>query len=389
MDGLTRAAATAAVAGLLGASGLLALMEAHAAEACLVIQAESEPHARASTLRWIEVGSGAVQRVSEPGYRLNALGYAAGQDLVYAVADGLAHGAHAVTIDGDGRTQDLGPIVRAGHRHPSWSPVTGATAGAIGGNSWYLLRNGTLYTVDLTPGERYLRVIRTVFLRPITLGIDVDDFAYHNGLLYGVSTTSRGKGAVVTLDPVSGRVAEAGGGRFPVAGTYGAVVLGRDGAFYATANRIGGRSVLYRLDRSGQLTEVRSAAPLSSSDAAGCLGAAEVPKPPAPPPPAPPRMDPPAPPAGPSVTPTPTSVTTPPANSPSAAAPQIPRVIRPTQAPAPDLPRPTRSQSPRERKAVAEAAQDDRTAVKRRWILTALILVLGGGAAARAVRRHR
>lgn len=384
---MTRAAATVAVAGLLGASGLLAPMAAHAAEACLVVQAESGPPTKTSTLYWIDVGPGAVQRVSEPGYRLNALGYAAGQDLVYAVADGLGHGAHAVTIDRGGQARDLGPIVRAGHRHPGWSPVTGATAGSIGGNSWYLLRNGTLYTVDLTPGERYLRVIRTVFLRPITLANDVDDFAYHNGLLYGVSTTWRGKGAVVTIDPVSGRVSEVDGARFPPADTYGAVVLGRDGALYATANRIGGRSVLYRLDRDGRVTEVRSAGPLSSSDAAGCLTVSGAPEPPAPPaPPAPPRPDPPAPP--------PTSVPTPsPAPTagplPGVVAPSVPQTDRPAPTSRPAVPKPTRPQSPRDRRVEAVAEDDERTAKKRRWGLTALILILGGGAAAHAVRRHR
>ncbi|MFD6068975.1 DUF6923 family protein [Amycolatopsis lurida] len=395
VDRVTRSAATVAVAGLVGASALLAPMAAHAAESCLVVQAETGSHGK-SKLRWLDAGSGATSRVTEPGYRLNALGYSATRNLVFGVAEGVSRGAHAVTIDRDGKTQDLGPITRAGNRLPLWSPVAGVTAGAIGGNSWYLLRNGTLYTVDLSPGERYLRVIGTVFLRPITLAHDVNDFAYHNGLLYGVSTTWRGKGAVITIDPVSGKVREAEDARFPPADVYGSVVLGRDGALYATANRIGGRSVLYRLDRSGQVTVVRSGPPLAGSDAAGCLTAPEPPKP-EPPKPEPPK---PTPTPTPSPTPSPSPSSTPspsPSSSPSPSPTPSPTPSSPASTPAPKVvpppapvPKPSRSAAPRERKE--EAAETDslaRTKEKRRWGLTALVLILGGGAAAAAVRRGR
>ncbi|MFE6611748.1 DUF6923 family protein [Amycolatopsis sp. NPDC057786] len=397
VDRVTRTAATVAVAGLVGASALLAPMAARAAEPCLVVQAETGSHGK-SKLRWLDAGSGTTSRVTEPGYRLNALGYSATRNLVFGVAEGLGRGAHAVTIDRDGKTQDLGPITRAGNRLPVWSPVAGVTAGAIGGNSWYLLRNGTLYTVDLSSGERYLRVIRTVFLRPITLAHDVNDFAYHNGLLYGVSTTWRGKGAVITIDPASGKVREAEDARFPPADVYGSVVLGRDGALYAMANRIGGRSVLYRLDRGGQVTVVRSGPPLAGSDAAGCLTAPEPPKPEPPQPtptpaPTPPRT------STPSSTPSPSPSSTPSPSSPSSpsSSPSPTPSSSPAPAPAPQavpppasVPKPSRTAAPRERKE--EAAETDslaRTKEKRRWGLTALVLIVGGGAAAGAVRRGR
>ncbi|MER7861214.1 serine protease [Amycolatopsis japonica] len=402
VDGVTRAAATVAVAGLVGASALLAPMAARAAESCLVVQAETGSYGK-SKLRWLDVGSGTTSRVTEPGYRLNALGYSATRDLVFGVAEGLSRGAHAVTIDRAGKTRDLGPITRAGNRLPLWSPVAGVTAGAIGGDSWYLLRNGTLYTVDLTPGERYLRVIKTVFLRPITLAHDVNDFAYHNGLLYGVSTTWRGKGAVITIDPETGKVREAEDARFPPADVYGSVVLGRDGALYATANRIGGRSVLYRLDRSGQVTVVLSGPPLAGSDAAGCLTAPE----PEPPKPEPPKPEPPKPTPAPTPSPTSAPPSTSPSPSPSPSPTPTPSssptpTPSPSSSPAPtsapqvmpqppvSQPRPSRSAAPRERKQVAaEVDAHARTKEKRRWGLTALVLILGGGAAAGAVRRAR
>ncbi|MFJ8915151.1 DUF6923 family protein [Amycolatopsis sp. NPDC102389] len=401
VDRVTRAAATVAVTGLVGASAFLAPMAARAAESCLVVRAETGSYGP-SKLRWLDVGSGTTSRVTDPGYRLNALGYSATRDLVFGVAEGLSKGTHAVTIDRAGKTQDLGPITRAGNRLPVWSPVAGVTAGAIGGNSWYLLRNGTLYTVDLTPGERYLRVIRTVFLRPITLAHDVNDFAYHNGLLYGVSTTWRGKGAVITIDPESGKVREAEDARFPPADVYGSVVLGRDGALYATANRIGGRSVLYRLDRSGQVTVVLSGPPLAGSDAAGCLTAPEPPKP-EPPKPEPPKPTPtPTPSPTPTPTPTPTSPSPSPSSSPGPTPSPSPSPTPSSSSPAPtsaprvmpqppvSLPKPSRSAAPRERKEeAAEVDSHARTKEKRRWGLTALVLILGGGAAAGAVRRAR
>ncbi|UMP01217.1 DUF6923 family protein [Amycolatopsis sp. EV170708-02-1] len=395
VDRVTRAAATVGVAGLVGASSFLAPMAARAAESCLVVRAETGSYGN-SKLRWLDAGSGATSRVTEPGYRLNALGYSAKRDLVFGVAEGLGRGAHAVTIDRDGKTRDLGPITRAGNRLPVWSPVAGVTAGAIGGDSWYLLRNGTLYTVDLSPGERYLRVISTVFLRPITLAHDVNDFAYHNGLLYGVSTTWRGKGAVITIDPESGKVREAEDARFPPADVYGSVVLGRDGALYATANRIGGRSVLYRLDRSGQVTVVLSGPPLAGSDAAGCLTAPEPPKP-EPPKPEPPKPEPPKPTPTPTVSPTSTPPSPSPSSSPSPTPTSSPSSSSPapTSAPqvAPQPPvsarKPSRSAAPRERKEAEETDTHARTKEKRRWGLTALVLIIGGGAAAGAVRRGR
>ncbi|MEV6912000.1 serine protease [Amycolatopsis sp. NPDC051071] len=401
METVTRAAATVAVAGLVGASALLAPMAALAAETCLVVQAETGSYGK-SKLRWIDVGSGTTSRVTESGYRLNALGYSATRDLVYGVAEGIGKGAHAVTIARDGRTEDLGPITRAGNRLPVWSPVAGVTAGAIGGNSWYLLRNGTLYTVDLTPGERYLRVIRTVFLRPITRAHDVNDFAYHNGLLYGVATTWRGKGVVVTIDPATGKVFEGDDSRFPPADVYGSVVLARDGSLYATANRIGGRSVLYRLDRAGRVTEVRSGPPLAGSDAAGCLTAPKAPEPPKPEPPKPTPTPTPTPsrtptpsptptptPTSPSPTPSPTPTPTP-TPTPSPSPTSAPAVVPPRVTPTPTVPKPTRKVAPTQvRESAAEIDPHKRTKEKRRWGLTALILILGGGAAAGAVRRAR
>ncbi|GHG10238.1 MULTISPECIES: DUF6923 family protein [Amycolatopsis] len=417
----------AAVSALLAASGWLTPPAAHLAVArppggCTILQAENERTGAPTTLRRLSLPGGVTQRVSQAGYWINAMGYSAAQGVVYGVADGTRagryHGAHAVRIDAAGVVTDLGVIGRAGTPHPVWSPVTGATAGAIDGDRWYVRQGSDLYTVDIDPGDAdYLRVVHRTALRPVSLAVGVDDFAVDpaDGLLYGVSATSHGGSSVVTIDPASGKVAVVPGLRFPEGGAYGSVVLA-SGVLYATANHYGQRSVTFRLPRdgSGPATEVATGPPLVSGDAAGCI--AEAPTPPPPPPPttppeqsSPPPSTPPEqsspPPSTPSRTevppatqaPEPSPLPPPPVEQPVVVppapvpAPTPAPVVTPTPStPAPPPPPPTTPRA-RPEKPAEPVVRDTgrRTEEKRRWGLTALLLVLGGGAAVAHVRRHR
>ncbi|MFF1606668.1 DUF6923 family protein [Amycolatopsis sp. NPDC058278] len=401
----------AAVSALLAASGWLAppvsrLAVAREPAGCTVLQAENERSGAPTTLRLLSLPGGVTRRVSQAGYWINAMGYSAAQGVVYGVADGTRagryHGAHAVRIDAAGVVTDLGVIGRAGAREPVWSPVTGATAGAIDGDRWYVRQGSDLYTVDINPaGAEYVRVVHRTSLRPVSLAVGVDDFAFDpaDGLLYGVSATSRGDSSVVTLDPSSGKVAVVPGLRFPDGGAYGSVVLA-PGAIYATANQAGRRSVMFRLPRdgSGQATAVATGPPLVSGDAAGCLSESALRPPTTSPPPTtppgqssepPPRTETPSPEPPPPPPPVEQPVVLPPAPVP---APTPPPVVTPTPAtPAPSPPPPTTRSHARTEKKTEPVAQDTgrRTEEKRRWGLTALILVLGGGAAVGHVRRHR
>ncbi|HET6707214.1 DUF6923 family protein, partial [Amycolatopsis sp.] len=166
---------------------------------CTVLQAENERDGAPTTLRLLTLPGGATQRVTRAGYWINAMGYSAAQGVVYGVADGTRtgryHGAHAVRIDAGGGVTDLGVLGRAGARNPVWSPVTDATAGALDGDRWYVRQGSDLYTVDIDPASRdYGRVVHRTALRPVSLAVGVDDFAFEpaDGLLYGVSATSRG-----------------------------------------------------------------------------------------------------------------------------------------------------------------------------------------------------
>ncbi|MET8854400.1 hypothetical protein [Amycolatopsis sp. NPDC004625] len=407
-----------AVSALLAATGWLAPPSARtpavAPAGCTILQAENVREGAPTTLRLLALPAGTTRRVTQAGYWINAMGYSAAQDVVYGVADGTRagrynDGAHAVRIDAAGTVTDLGVIGRAGARRPVWSLVTGATAGAIDGDRWYVRQGSDLYTVDIDPaGADHLRVVHRTALRPVSLAVYVDDFAFDpaEGLLYGVSATANGDSPVVTLDPATGKVAVVPGLGFPRGGAYGAVVLA-PGAIYATANRAGQRSVTYRLPRdgSGQAVEVASGPPLVSSDAAGCYAEA-VPSPPSssslpsPPPPTSPAPSPPPNPPEPSPTPAPEPpppsqpppveqrVDLPPSPSPA----PTPTVLAPTP-PAPEPPPPapptSRHARPAKKAEVVTSDTGQRTQEKRRWGLTALILVLGGSAAAARARRHR
>jgi hypothetical protein len=361
-----------------------------------VVQAQNTRTDRPSALSRVDLPSGATTSLGTPGYWLNAIGYSSAQNLVYGVADGsgtkpFPAGAHVVAIDRDGNTTDLGPVRRAGAGHVPWSVVTGATAGAIHGNTWYIRKNSTLYTVDLTPGNSFLTVLKLTPLRLVSLAAGVDDFDYDpaDGLLYGVSMSSRGSGSVVTINPSNGKVDVVPNLQLPSGESAGSVVIGADRALYVTSNREDNRSVVYRVARDGVVTVVSSGPRLATSDVAGCLSRSAPPPvvprpPPLPPdgpqrPPAvpavPPRIDPPV--SRPLVSPTTTSAPT------------------PTVEPSPDpasastTPKPPKTSKKRAKDAfVAAAERDHHTELKRRWGLTVLILILGASAAAHSLRRR-
>ncbi|MEC3981333.1 DUF6923 family protein, partial [Amycolatopsis sp. H20-H5] len=396
---LAVAGAVTAVAGLIAAAASLGHVRVAGPRAvdgdCAILQVENQRPGEPSTLRRIELPSGRSELAGVAGYWISATAYAPGQDLVYGIADGdrsgrFRGGAHAVTIDpASAEVRDLGPVRLAGSRRPTWSVVTGATAAAMAGNSWYLRKESNLYTVDTDPAsETYLRVLKRTPLRPVSLAIGIDDFAYDpaDGLLYGVSTSSRGGGSVVTVDPATGQVQVVPGLRFPRADAYGAVVLGPDGALYATANRIGRRSVTYRLPRDGSAepAEIASGAPLVSSGAAGCLNTPAPPTPIPTPKPTPSPTPTPTPtptPSGPTPTPTPsptpTPTSTPPEPPPEEPPPSEPLpIVRPTPEPSdapPPPPDPTPAPPPSTAKmavqpqpvVAAPTKPAHRTAVKR------------------------
>ncbi|GAA3542647.1 hypothetical protein GCM10022222_27910 [Amycolatopsis ultiminotia] len=382
-----RLVVVAAVAGLLVMSGLPGppgRRSAAAPASCSVLQVESVGR-QASALVRLSLPSGARRPLGTSRFALNAIAYSAGQNVTYGVADGsFPDGSHAVRIDANGRVRDLGAVGRRGH-HGGWSWVTGATGGAISGSSWYLLRANSLYTVDIDPhSPDYLTASGPRLLHPWLPASGVDDFAYDpsDGLLYGVSVSPAGRGSVVTLDPATGQVHAVRGRRFPMASAYGSVVFGPDHALYATANRIGYRSVTYRLPAGGQPAEVSTGPALTASDGAGCLTTSRPTPPPTPSPtPTPPRPSSPSPSP---VPPLPSSTHPSPPSSASSPAPL------PSSKPAASEPSPS-SSSPKLRRAAEKRAadKDERVEKQRRWGLAVVLTVVGAGAVAARLRRAR
>lgn len=359
---------------------------------CAIWQLRSVSPTASSILTRVQLPEGAATKVDKLPYEVDGLGYAPSQDSSYGIA-GRGRGGlfpsrgHVLILDGDGRVSDLGPVR---HPHRGW-PISGTvdhpSAGAVSGTHWYLRQDDRLYTVDIDAGgSEYLTVVGEaplhgtgVFALPRDFDIDPVD-----GLLYGVSASLRGT-EVVSIEPVSGRVRSVATVALPE-GDYGAVVLGPDRSLYVTVNRLGTRSTLYRVAPDGEVTEISSAEPMTSSDAAGCL--ADTPSlPPEPPPARPPESPPARPPEPPA--PRPSEPPAIPAEPPEPALP--PPSASPVPVPTPPMPVPESGKRthPKEPERVSDSeTRMHTTEEKRRWSLAVLLITLGAGAAMRRLRRH-
>ncbi|RZQ63792.1 DUF6923 family protein [Amycolatopsis suaedae] len=337
---------------------------------CVILQAVHRPGYAA--LERVELPSGRVTRTTRLPSPANALGHLPGTGRGYALS-----GGRVLAIDPSGRVSDLGRLS---------GPAAGATAGVVRGDRWYLRRGARLYTVDIRPGSpTYLKAAYAVSLRPAGAALDIDDLAADpaDGLFYGVTSHRPGRAGVVSVDPRTGAVRTLPSPVLPPATAYGSVVLTGDGTLYATANNATGRARTYRIDRrAGTARELFDRPPVLSSDATGCLGSA----PPPVPPPAtttPPRT----------TTTTTTTTTTPPRPLPPVPPPAPTPTTSGANAVAPTGPRPSaiptsRRDRPLPVRPIAEPKRDDGTEDKRRWGLVAVLLVVGGAAAARHLVRR-
>ena len=240
---------------------------------CEAILVRTGEHGLGTTLSRVDLPSGVETVLHAVPYEMNALGYLSSQDLVYGVG---AHG-HVLRIDRSGGITDLG--LPRGLPHDD---LALATAGAVVNGALVLRLGDRLFTIDITQSSKtYLSVTRTVWMRPEADG--VDDFAVDpvDGLLYGVNAT-HGPPVVVTVDPASGAVhTVATPAGLPHGSSYGAAVIDSSRTLYVLDNDDGHRSRLFAIPRGGVARELSSAAPVGSSDAAGCLA---MPSPPPPPP---------------------------------------------------------------------------------------------------------
>jgi hypothetical protein len=352
-------------ASIIVASGLVGSGPAVAADgACDAFEVYTPKHGSSSTVVRLDLPSATATAVTKFGNEVNAIGYSPGQNLLY----GVSTRSQVITINRAGVSTDRGKVHGIGD----------ATAGAISGSTLYL-RDGTkLVNLDIDPASpTYLKVVKTKWLSWFA---DVDDWDFgSDALLYGVTSN----GTVVSVDPVRGKVRPIARPEALHHGTYGAVLMAPGRILYAIANRVHGKSRLYRIPLGAPETAAEIAAfePADTTDAAGCMPAPPVIEPPAPPPPVP---------APPPVAPRPAPpVTRPVADTTTPAPPTVPApVVVPPPAP-PNPPAPTSRKKPLPEPKPAAARVPPDTEKKRRVALTTLIIILGAGAAVGAAVRNR
>ncbi|TQM18059.1 putative repeat protein (TIGR01451 family) [Pseudoxanthomonas sp. 3HH-4] len=182
----------------------------------------------------------------------NGIGYNQMDNYIYAMEWGGFSGNELVRVGADGSTVNLGVVAGL--------PVTNYNNGAISPTGDYYLMSGfggtTLYRVNLTT-----RVATAVTL---SSSITVSDFAWHNGLLWGVNSNA---GALVSIDPVSGTVTTIGSSS-PVNNAI--AMWGFDNGLFAS-----GGSTIYAIDPATGAATLMSTAPgASNGDGANCPGAA-------------------------------------------------------------------------------------------------------------------
>ncbi|MDU0290531.1 DUF6923 family protein, partial [Saccharothrix longispora] len=237
------------------------MIEFLAQVACTTLQVEA--NRGPSSVFEVRFPEGAATSLGTLDRRVNAIGYSHAQNLVYGVDDD----GRLVALDRSGRL-----VGTPSHASPL---LRHAVAGAVVGERLVVRIGHALFSVGITPGPSFGRIVHEAVMWPPTAAT-VDDFDLNaaDGLLYGVATNWYGHGVVVTIDPDSGRVRKVPRvGALPGGHGYGAVTLSPDGSLYATNNRHDGHSVLYRvaLDGSGVVTEISSRQTLRTIDSSGCL----------------------------------------------------------------------------------------------------------------------
>ncbi|WFC43311.1 DUF11 domain-containing protein [Pseudoxanthomonas sp. SE1] len=181
----------------------------------------------------------------------NGIGYNMLDNYIYAMEWGGFSGNELVRVGSDGSTVNLGVVTGL--------PASNYNNGVISPTGDYYVMPGfggtTLYRVNLTT-----RVATVVTL---SSSISVSDFAWHNGLLWGINSN---EGTLVSIDPASGAVTTIGSS-FPVNNAI--AMWGFDNGLFAS-----GGSTIYAIDPATGAATLMSTAPgATNADGANCPGA--------------------------------------------------------------------------------------------------------------------
>ncbi|MFB6719062.1 hypothetical protein ACFCV3_02835 [Kribbella sp. NPDC056345] len=412
-----RALACSAVVALTAAGVVLVATPSEAATPeCSILDFRSTRLTSMSRLVRVDLPGGTSTDLGRLDYQIQAAGYSTRQELVYGVATRdnhgwLLHRPRLLKISSRGTVTDLGEVRRG------IGGLADPVGGAVSGTKFYVRDVHRLFTIDIDPGSpTYRKVVSDVRLKPVSLGLSMDDFGASpvSGKLYGISTAG-GTAKLVSLDPASGSVRTvASVPGIPRYHSYSSVVVGASGV-YAVHTGHGRPSRAFRIGFDGSSREIASWQPVAFSEAAGCLPRVApppttptpTPRPPTPRPtprptltPTPPAPRPtptreatrPADPVPPRPTPTPARTPTPtPTFDPQVVAPPPSPTPTPTPTPTPRPPIPAdEKEFVAAQQAAARPPEADRTVqVLRRWSLATMILIMFGGASLAAVRRMR
>ncbi|GIG67515.1 hypothetical protein Pen01_38100 [Phytomonospora endophytica] len=348
-----------------------------------------DPVSGAHKLSTVDHGDGARVTVAALPYRVNAVGFAPRQEMLYGLTPtrGGGSGADLIRIDRKGQTRDLGRV-KGGEDLRGFA---GAYVGDVVGDRLLVLTDTELVSVGIDPAQtdEFASIVERV---RISTHPRFGDWSYDSqtGLLYGLSSV--GGGTLVSVDPDSGRVVLRPVRGLPGKGFFAATFIAPGRVLYAVAGDIGGRAALYRLPLDGEprASAVANWPALDSADAAYCPRPLVTPSPspstskpsPSPSSPAPTTT---VPPSSPPVSPSPPSPPAPPPPPPPPPGQEPPPDYDP---PPPPPPLPRELAVPLPEAAPVEAGTFSNPHRRRAMVVGAVLMALSGSAGARSLRRR-
>ena len=189
------------------------------------------------------------------GLPRNGIGYNQVDNFIYGMEWSGGSGNELIRVAANGSSTNLGVVTIA---------VTGAALPVSNYNNGVISPTGAYYVMSGFGGTTLYRInLTTRIATPITMSasIQVSDFAWYNGLLWGVSS-----GSLVSVDPVTGVVTTVGS-----TGVATAISMWgfSNGLFAGTGSSI------YALDPlTGAATLMSTTPSASNADGANCPGAA-------------------------------------------------------------------------------------------------------------------
>jgi uncharacterized repeat protein (TIGR01451 family) len=198
--------------------------------------------------------------------RYNAIGYRLADNFVYGFTNGLpVNGTgipqgHLIKLDNGGVAEDLGAV--AGIPSPN---TIAMTSGSFGGNFGTIHTADTLYVLDGNTAQSALYAVdivtRTAELVSLSQPVNVIDFTWAQGYLWGITTTTPAPKRLVRINPANGQVS-----------IYDASSLvpdddntGGDAIGYGAAWTYGNGNIAFSNNTTGNITQIKVVNPTAAT----------------------------------------------------------------------------------------------------------------------------